>query len=137
MGVRVLSQTGEYAVRALLFIAAHGDGKTVRADEIATALRIPPSYLSKTLQTLARVGVLTSERGRHGGFRLAVPADELLLDAVVAPFEEKPARRHCLLGGKTCSDSTACAAHHAWKGTAEHIAVFFRTTTLAALVSGA
>jgi len=133
MGVRTLSQTAEYALRAMLFIAEHGNSRAVRADEIATALRIPSSYLSKTLQTLARAGVLTSERGRHGGFRLAVPADHLKLDRVVAPFEEDPARRHCLLGGRTCSDNTACAAHHAWKATAEHIAVFFRTTTLAAL----
>ena len=133
MAATVLSQTAEYALRAVLFIAARGNGAAVRADEIATVLKIPSSYLSKTLRVLAKAGVLTSERGRTGGFRLSEPAGTLMLDRVVAPFMEDATRRHCLLGGKTCSDATACAAHHAWKATAEQIAVFFRTTTLAAL----
>lgn len=133
MSTPVLSQTAEYALRAVLYIAARGGTRAVRSDEIAVALHIPKSYLSKTLRTLAKAGGLTSERGRAGGFRLASPASQLLLERVVAPFEEGAARRHCLLGGEVCSDLTACAAHHAWKATAEHIAVFFRTTTLAAL----
>jgi Rrf2 family protein len=133
MAVHVLNQTAEYALRAALYIAAHGEGRAVNAEAISTALDIPPSYLAKTLQVLVKEGVLTSERGRTGGFRLAVPPHKLFLERIVAPFEEDPARRHCLLGGAACSDRTACVAHHAWKATAEQIAAFFRTTTLAAL----
>ena len=133
MAVHVLNQTAEYALHAALFIASRQDGRAVSADEIAAALDIPSSYLAKTLQVLAKEGILTSERGRTGGFRLAIAPDQLYLEQVVAPFEEDPARRHCLLGGAVCSDRTACVAHHAWKATADQIAAFFRTTTLAAL----
>ncbi|HET6278976.1 MAG TPA: Rrf2 family transcriptional regulator [Candidatus Polarisedimenticolia bacterium] len=130
----VLTQTGEYALRAVLFIAGPGAGRTVRGEEIAAQLGIPPSYLAKTLQILVREGVLASTRGRSGGFRLAIPAGRLTLMQVVAPFDET-GKRHCLLGRTTCSDKTACAVHHAWKATAERITEFFRVTTVASLKS--
>lgn len=127
----VLTQTGEYALRAVLFIAGPGAGRVVKVEEIAAELGIPPSYLSKTLQLLVRQGVLKSTRGRSGGFVLAVPPDRLTLMKVVAPFDETGGKRHCLLGRTTCSDRTACAVHDVWKPTAERITEFFRTTTVA------
>ncbi len=72
----MLSQTAEYALRTVLYLAARqGDG-LFRVSEIAEELGIPQNYLSKTLHILARAGVLHSSRGKHGGFRLAKPANE-------------------------------------------------------------
>lgn len=127
----MLSQTAEYALRAVLYLAGRPPGTLVRVDEIATALGLPSNYLSKTLQILARSGVLTSTRGRHGGFALLVPATRLTLQEVVGPFERAVEERRCLLGNPTCSDRTACAAHVKWKATSEQIASFFRTTMVA------
>lgn len=127
----MLSQTAEYALRAVLFLAERQDQGPVRVDQIAAALGIPANYLSKTLNTLVRARVLTSLRGPHGGFRLAVAAEDLPLLRVVAPFDKIVERRHCLLGNPECSDRTACDAHQAWKETADKVAHFFRTTTVA------
>lgn len=127
----VLSQTAEYALRAVLWLAEHGHGDTVRVDEIARALGIPANYLSKTLHTLVRARVLRSTRGPRGGFRLAVPPERLSLIRVVAPFEELDARRRCLLGRPECSDRNPCPVHDSWKQTAERVAQFFRATTVA------
>ena len=129
----MLSQTAEYALRAVLFLAERGADGPVAVDEIAGALGMPSSYLSKTLQTLVKAGVLTSERGRTGGFQLAVSPGKLRLIRVIAPFEQDAERRHCLLGRAECSDRAACVAHAAWKVTADHIARFFRTTTVASI----
>jgi Rrf2 family protein len=81
--------------------------------------------------------VLTSTRGKTGGFQLAVPADRLRLSEIVAPFDRIDERRRCLLGRPQCNDRTACAAHSRWKDVADTVATFFRETTVAELLSDA
>jgi len=127
----MLSQTAEYALRAVLYLAEQPHGLPVRVEEIGDALGIPANYLSKTLAALVRSRVLASMRGPHGGFRLAVAPEDLPLMHVVAPFDDIAARRHCLLGNPQCSDHQSCAAHHAWKQTSEQVERFFRSTTVA------
>ena len=84
----MLSQTGEYALRAVLYVAAHeGRDGLVKIDEIAAELDVPRNTLAKTLHALGRAGVLGSVRGPAGGFHLAVPAEALTLARVVAPFD--------------------------------------------------
>jgi Rrf2 family protein len=129
----MLSQTAEYALRAVLYLAEQGDAGPVRVGEMAAALKIPQNYLSKTLHVLARRGVLRSERGKAGGFQLAVDPDRLRLHAVIAPFDRLEQRRRCLLGRAECSDRAACAAHARWKEAADTVATFFRETTVADL----
>jgi Rrf2 family protein len=133
----MLSQTAEYALRAVLYLAEHGEARTVRVAEMARALRIPHNYLSKILHHLARAGVLVSTRGKTGGFQLAVPAARLRLYEIVAPFDRMDERRRCLLGRPQCSDGTACAAHTRWKEVADRVTTFFRETTVADLLRGA
>jgi len=132
----MLSQTAEYALRAVLYVAQHGD-RLVQAGEMARALRIPRNYLSKIVHALAREGVLESTRGKSGGFRLAQAPDRLYVVQVVSPFDRLGEVRHCLLGRPRCSDRAACAAHTRWKEVAERVAAFFRETTLAELLEGA
>jgi Rrf2 family protein len=133
----VLSNTSEYALRAVLHLAMYGGEGPLKIEQLAAALGLPRNYLSKTLHQLARVGVLSSGRGKHGGFQLGVPAEELSLARVVEPFEPMTTlARHCLLGMGRCSDETACPAHHRWKVIAEPMRAFFETTTVADLVEG-
>jgi Rrf2 family iron-sulfur cluster assembly transcriptional regulator len=126
----MVSQTAEYALRAVLYLAERGDTVPVRVGDMARALGIPQNYLSKTLHALVHTGVLASVRGPQGGFLLARPASQLPLAAVVAPFGDITGRRQCLLGRPQCRDHGACAAHSAWKRTSEQVATFFRTTTI-------
>jgi Rrf2 family protein len=132
----MLSHTAEYALRAVLYVAQHGD-RLVQAGEMAQALRIPRNYLSKIVHALAREGVLESTRGKSGGFRLAQAPNRLYVVQVVSPFDRLGDVRRCLLGRPQCSDRTACAAHTRWKEVAERVAEFFRETTVAELLEGA
>lgn len=129
----MLSQTAEYALRAVLHVAEHGRERPVPVGEIAEALDVPRNYLSKTLHQLSRAGVLASTFGPGGGFRLAIAADALTLDSVVAPFDTA-GERHCLLGRPQCGDGDPCAAHAHWKGISEQIQRFFATMTVADLL---
>lgn len=132
----MLSSTAEYALRAVLYVAQHATEAPVRVGQVASALQLPQNYLSKILHELTKSGVLVSTRGKHGGFRLARPADHLSLHAIVNRFDRIEARRTCLLGRTACSDRRACAVHWRWKALSEQMVRFFRDTTVAELLSG-
>lgn len=128
----LLSQTSEYALRAVLYIAGR-DGPA-RAADIADAVGVPPNYMSKTLHQLVRAGVLLSTRGPSGGFRLAVAARQLTLETVVASFAARGERR-CLLGLGVCGSVPDCAVHARWTPVAAEVDRFFSRTTVATLLS--
>ena len=133
----MLSNTSEYALRAVIYLGEReGDG-TIRVDEVAEALDVPKNYLSKILHSLVKQKVLRSLRGPRGGFELARPATEVTLYDVVSPFDDIEARRTCLLGRKECSDTNPCAIHGHWREVATRVATFFRETTVAEVVSSA
>jgi Rrf2 family protein len=129
----IISQTAQHALRAILYVARRR-GELVRVHDAAAALEIPRNYLSKILHRLARAAVLSSTRGKAGGFRLAIPAQQLTLWAVVREFDDMPEQRYCLLGRRACNERTACAVHDSWKQTAGLINAFFSQTTIAHLL---
>lgn len=133
----MLSQSAEYALRAVLYLARNGAGERLRSDQISAALGVPRNYTGKVLHTLTRSGVLASVRGPGGGFTLARPADHLSLFDVVEPFGGLLEKRTCLLGQDECSDQAPCTAHAHWKSVGDRVAFFFRETTVGAMVAGA
>ena len=131
----MLTQTAEYALRVVLYIAAVEKGEPIRVDSVAEALSIPRNYLSKVMHVLARRGTLRSIRGPAGGFLLGRDADDISLAEVIAEFD--PLEDRCLLMRRACSDATPCVAHHRWKSVATEMRGFFRDTTVGEIVRGA
>ena len=129
-----LSSTAQQAIHAVLCVA-RGGGEPMRVEGIAAATGLPRNYLSKTLHALARAGVLSSERGPTGGFRLAHAPERLTLARVIAPFS-RPGRR-CLLGRPTCGDRDPCPAHARWSALADTLEDYFRNTTIATRLADA
>ncbi len=131
----MLTRTAGYALHAAVAIARRSDedGRAT-ATELARELDVPGTYLAKILHSLARDGILVSERGRSGGFRLARPADEIRLIEVVAAFDDLGPDRQCLLGHGACSDVGGCPAHAAWREASAPAFRFFETRTLADLI---
>lgn len=80
-----LSKRGEYALRSLinLGIAAKVGRRLVRVTELANAEDLPVKFLEQVVQQLREAGYVESERGKHGGYRLAKPADKILIGQVV------------------------------------------------------
>ena len=131
----ILSQTAEHALRAVLYVAGSEErGELIKVNEIADELRMPRNSLSKILHSLTRSGVLSSVRGPNGGFRLAIPAEQLSLARVVAPYDSVGQDRRCLLGRSRCTDDEACAAHDSWKSVSRQVGDFFHCTTVADLM---
>ena len=130
-----MTRTSRYAIRAVVELARHGDQR-VSAETLSRELDLPENYLSKTLHALAREGLLDSNRGPGGGYRLAVPADELPLIDVIEAFETLDASRECVLGREECSEENPCPVHGEWKEVAAPIVTFFRQTTVGDAVTG-
>lgn len=116
----MFSQTTEYAIRAAIDIATRPSGEFVLASQLGEALGIPTHYLSKILQQLVRARVLTSVRGRQGGFALAKAPEKVKLREIVAPFEDLRKYEECILGQSVCSEAGACPLHEFWGGVREH-----------------
>ena len=109
----MLSCTSDYALRAVLVLARE-HGRPMRADEIADSTGAPRNYLSKTLNALAKAGVLTSSRGPLGGFSLAIAPESLTIARVIDCFETRKPQTQCLLGGGACNPAHPCSAHSVW-----------------------
>jgi Rrf2 family protein len=131
-----LSQTSEYAVRAVLFLARAEPDVRVPAEVIATALGAPVNYMSKTLNQLAKAGVVVGTRGPTGGFRLAIPADKLAVSRVTATFTPPRNNPVCLLGDRPCTSRRPCAAHHKWTAVTRAMQAPLDETTIADLLQG-
>jgi Rrf2 family protein len=130
-----MNQTAEHAIRALIFLARQPGGAAVSAERVAEALGAPANYLGKSLNVLAREGVLVSTRGPGGGYRLAHATDELTLAQVVAPFSEPRANPVCLLGDRPCSSGAPCPAHGRWTRLNQQMTEPLARTTIADLLS--
>jgi Rrf2 family protein len=127
----VLSRSSEYAIRALSLLSEQKDNGALHSREIAAELDLPPDFLTKILRRLTGTDLVTSQRGRTGGFRLNRPAAEISLLAVVAPFEPQWSGVECLLGQVSCTDRKACPIHDPWVEIRRNLYDLLENTTLA------
>ena len=104
------------------------------AGEVAAELDVPANYLSKILHTLSRAGLVNSERGPGGGYRLARPADRLSIADVVGAIDPNALESRCLLGRRDCPGRHPCLAHDRWFRATEPITAFFRETMVSELL---
>ena len=78
-----ISHRGLYALKALLHLAEAHDRGLVKIHEIAEEEDIPEKFLEGILVTLKNARLVTSERGREGGYRLRRPPGEIMIGEVV------------------------------------------------------
>ena len=95
--IQMFSQTVEYSLRAIVWLAAHPDAPQTN-QQIAAATLVPSGYLAKVMQSLGRRGLVTAQRGKHGGFLLATVAEEITVLDVIDTVEPIQRIRECPLG---------------------------------------
>ena len=134
MGVDMFSQTQEYALRAVIWLATNAEAGPVGNGRIAEHTSVPPSYLSKVLQELARGGILNSRRGAGGGFQLARKATQLSVLEVINAVD--PLRRitTCPLGLKT-HGTHLCPMHARLDSALQYVEGALGSSTIAELMS--
>ncbi len=131
-----LTQKSKYAVRALVALALNEGDAPLGVAEIARRQHIPERFLEQIFGELRRADVLESRRGAHGGYRFAVPTEEItVLDIVeILDGEVRPAR--CSAGG-TCyiADAPLCATSEVWDEAREALEGVFGRYSIAQLAA--
>ncbi len=108
-----MTRAADYAVRAIVHLASLPDGSRASLGDLATGVDVSPAFLSKVLQRLVRAGLLTSRRGKHGGFELSRHIASVSLLDVLDAFDSVPTLNACLAPGG-CARSATCGAHPVW-----------------------
>jgi Rrf2 family cysteine metabolism transcriptional repressor len=83
-----ISVKSEYALQAVFDLAAQPPGEPIKIAEIARRQKIPQKFLELILADLKQGGFVESRRGAEGGYRLAKPADQILVGDVLRHTEE-------------------------------------------------
>jgi len=110
----MVGKAAEYAIRALVYICMRNlEGKTPGFREVAKEIESPEPYTAKILQNLARSRVLSSVKGRGGGFffkELTPEASPTLYD-VISQMGDAHIFTSCGFGLKHCDDAHPCPMH--------------------------
>ncbi|WP_454289576.1 RrF2 family transcriptional regulator [Rhizobium arsenicireducens] len=137
----MISQKAKYALRALSALARAEAGAPLQISEIAERQKIPKKFLEQILLDLKHNGMVTSRRGKQGGYLLLRPADEItygevlrLIDGPIAPLPclSLTAYRRC----EDCSGESDCEVRHVFARVADETrSVLFSTTIVDAIES--
>jgi len=132
----MISQTSEYALRAVVFLAARDNGTPAAAQEISESIRVPVGYLQKILRMLSRKGILTATRGTGGGFALAKVATAIsVLDILNATDSQIARIERCPLGIE--GHTKLCPLHRLLDSELARAEHTFASTSIADLLDGA
>ena len=126
----MISKTGIHATLALAFLSQLDSGEFAGATQIATQVGAPPNYLGKLLKQLAEEGLVVSQKGFGGGFKLAKPADKITVYDVLEPIEKVSKWNGCFLGRSRCSEKSPCSVHTRWSKVREDYLSFLKETTI-------
>jgi Rrf2 family protein len=109
-----LTRAADYAVRVMVHLAGLPEGRRVLLPELARFTEAPESFLSKVLQSLAHAQLISSRRGKAGGFAILPLGRQASMRQVVEAIDGPICLNVCLNGGKDCDRKTTCPAHPVW-----------------------
>jgi Rrf2 family protein len=118
-------------------LAKFGAGRAVPLSAVAERQHISLAYLEQLFANLRRAGLVESERGRAGGYRLARPADSITVAEIMRAVEEDIRMTRCS-GDDTapCIPGKRCLTHGLWDALGEQIAWFLERVTLEEVIAG-
>ena len=128
----MISQTAEYALRAIVYLADQSESPQT-TQQIAEVTRVPAGYLAKVMQSLSRSGLVRAQRGLHGGFTLAIPAKQLTVLDVVQAVDPLRRIEHCPLGIE--GHQTLCPLHRRLDNAVAMVEKALGSTTIAEVLA--
>jgi len=126
----IYSNACAYAIRAMTRLAMLRPDGYVLLDELCDGTDLPRHFVAKIFQDLVRKGMLTSAKGRGGGFALASPAKKITLYDIVALIDGIESLDACVVGMVMCNDEQPCPQHDTWKPIRSELKKFLLSTTL-------
>jgi Rrf2 family protein len=132
-----VSAKADYAVRAMIELAADGDGASpMKGDLVAEAQAIPLRFLENILAELRHAGLVHSRRGAEGGYWLARPPDDITLAEIIRAVEGPLATVRGAPPDELRLEGDARPLQQVWIALRANIREILESVTLADVVSG-
>ncbi|MBI5118549.1 Rrf2 family transcriptional regulator [Candidatus Poribacteria bacterium] len=128
-----ITRASEYAIRGVLDLCMQPKGAVCLLNEISERQNVPPSFLSKIFQNLARAGIVSSSRGTGGGFTLLKPPEDINLLDVLEAIEGQIEMNVCLGNGDVCGNRSVCPVHDVWREAQDQLFATLRKQSFAQL----
>jgi Rrf2 family protein len=126
-----ITRRTDYATRAVLALCVAEPDELLNVDDIAQRTAIPPSVAKQIMNQMRSSGLVRSERGPSGGYRLNHSPDEITLERVVRLFQGQLAPIECATRHEpeACPMTPGCSMQDVWSEVRDHtIAILARTT---------
>ncbi|EPC01329.1 Rrf2 family transcriptional regulator [Litchfieldella anticariensis FP35 = DSM 16096] len=127
-----MSRLTDYAAVVMAQIARHPE-QPHAATELAEAVQLPHPTVSKTLKMLVRAGLLESQRGAQGGYRLARPASQITASDIITAIEGPVAMTECSHADGECELVATCGVADNWQRVSLAVRTLLDSVTLAHL----
>jgi Rrf2 family protein len=129
----MISQTAEYALRAVVVLGSQPD-RPMTTKDLARVSRVPAGYLSKVLQVLGRAGLVEARRGLRGGYVLSHPLDKLTVYDVVQAVDPLKRINECPFR-LNAHAKRLCTLHQRLDDAVAMLETHFKQTTIASLLN--
>jgi Rrf2 family protein len=129
-----LTRAAEYAIRCITYLARQGKGVLACKKDIAELAEIPPHFLSKIAQDLAKAELIEIRQGAKGGFILLKDPKDITLLAVVETMIGEIYLNDCVARPSSCNALSACGVHKVWITAREQLRDTLRKATFDQLI---
>lgn len=126
-----LSTRARYGLRALIFLAQQKPDDTVSVREIGENENVSVDYLEHLLHSMKQAGLVESQRGASGGFKLSKPPAQIVLRDVFDALGEKMRPVWCLNEAESCPRMDQCSSRAIWDKFGKLVEEFLASTSLA------
>jgi Rrf2 family protein len=128
-----VSAKSDYALRALIEMAARGDGPAVSAEELGRLQEIPHGFLQAILADLRRAGIVISQRGQSGGWRMGRSPSEVSVADVIRAVDGPLVSVYGLRPEAVTYNERADVLQHVWIAARRSLRDVFEQVSLAQL----
>jgi FeS assembly SUF system regulator len=110
-----LSRLTDYAIVVMAHLAGRETGSTHNAREVASDTQLPAPAVSKILKSLARAGLLDSQRGPKGGYSLSRPPEQISVTEMITALEGPFGLTECTVHPGACVQESSCHVREPWQ----------------------
>ncbi len=131
-----VSAKSDYALRALIEIVVRVDGKPVSAEELGKSQEIPHGFLQAILADLRRAGIVISQRGQSGGWKMAREASTVSVADVIRAVDGPLVSVYGLRPEAVTYNDRAEVLQHVWIAARDSLREVFEQVSIDQLASG-
>lgn len=131
-----VSAKSDYALRALIEMAGRGDQKPVSAEELGRLQEIPHGFLQAILADLRRAGIVVSQRGQSGGWRLSGESSKVTVADVIRAVDGPLVSVYGLRPEAVTYNDQAEVLQHVWIAARRSLRDVFEEVSIAQLADG-